>query len=196
MPDDDFDDFIRRIRAGDAPAAAELLRRYEAVVRLEVRARLRSPHLRRVFDSMDVCQSVFAGFFIRAAAGHYDLDRPDDLLRLLVVIARNKVAYHARRQATRRRGGGRVEEGLDAVNEPGGREPSPSEEVAGAELLEEFRRRLSAEERRLAELRARGRGWAEIAAEVGGTAQARRVQLARAVERVAAELGLDEVAHE
>ena len=32
--------------------------------------------LRRLFDSMDISQSVFASFFIRAALGQYELDRP------------------------------------------------------------------------------------------------------------------------
>src|SRR5262249_42410169 len=72
-----------------------------------------------------------------------------------------------------------------------GREPSPSRVASGRELLAEFRRRLSVEERRLADFRAEGRGWAEIAAELGGTAQARRMQLARALDRVAQELGLE-----
>ena len=69
---------------------------------------------------------------------------------------------------------------------------SPSRVVAGRELLRAFRERLLPEERRLAELRAQGVGWDEIAAEVGGTAQARRKQLARALDRVTAELGLEE----
>ena len=43
----------------------------------------------------------------------------------------------------------------------------------------------------MADLRSAGREWAEIAAELGGTAQARRKQLARAVKRVSQELGLD-----
>jgi hypothetical protein len=71
---------------------------------------------------------------------------------------------------------------------------SPSEVVAGRELLHEMRRRLTDEERRLADLRAQGRAWDEIAAEVGGTAGARRKQLARALDRVTRELGLDEAA--
>ncbi len=33
--------------------------------------------------------------------------------------------------------------------------------------------------------------WADIAAELGGTAQARRMQWTRAIERVARELGLE-----
>lgn len=48
-----------------------------------------------------------------------------------------------------------------------------------------FRQRLSDEERPLAERRAAGPAWAAIAAEMGGTAQSRRKQLERAVERVA-----------
>jgi hypothetical protein len=41
MSDDQpFAEFIRRIRSGDAAAAAELIRRYEPEVRLEVRMRL------------------------------------------------------------------------------------------------------------------------------------------------------------
>jgi hypothetical protein len=59
MADDTtFADFLRRIRAGDEQAAAELVHRYEAAVRLAVRMRLGDARLRRVLDSMDVCQSV------------------------------------------------------------------------------------------------------------------------------------------
>ena len=90
-----FAEFVRRIRAGDATAAAELVRRYEPVVRLEVRVRLGDPRLRRAFDSMDVCQSVLASFFVRAAAGQYELGGPGDLVRLLVAMARRKLAFHS-----------------------------------------------------------------------------------------------------
>ena len=68
---------------------------------------------------------------------------------------------------------------------------SPSELVAGEELLREFRRRLSEEEQRLADLRAGGHAWADIAAQMGGTPDARRQQLDRAVSRVSRELGLE-----
>jgi hypothetical protein len=64
--------------------------------------------------------------------------------------------------------------------------------VAGAELLHEFRRRLSADERQLADQRAAGLGWNEIAAERGESPEALRKQLARAIDRVSQELGLEE----
>jgi RNA polymerase sigma-70 factor (ECF subfamily) len=60
------------------------------------------------------------------------------------------------------------------------------------ELIHEFRRRLTDEERQLAEMRAQGQEWADIARVLGGTAQARRKQLERAISRVASELGLEE----
>jgi RNA polymerase sigma factor (sigma-70 family) len=194
--DDPFADFVRRIRAGDAGAAAELVRRYEAAVRLEVRVRLRNSRLRRVLESMDVVQSVLASFFVRAAAGQYDLDRPEQLLRLLVAIARNKVADQARKERAQCRDNRRVEEVDPAAVEVVAGGGSPSQEVAGAELLREFRRLLSAEERQLAELRAQDRGWADIAAELGGTPEGRRMQLTRAVDRVARQLGLEGVGRE
>jgi RNA polymerase sigma-70 factor (ECF subfamily) len=158
-----------------------------------VRLHLEGRELCRLFDSMDVCQSVLASFFVRAAAGQYDLDQPEQLLRLLVTMARNKLASAARRQHRRRRDQRRVAETepeqLAEVADPA---PGPSELVAGKELLERFRRGLRPEERRLADLRGEGLSWADVATRLGGTPQARRMQLARAVERVAQELGLDE----
>jgi RNA polymerase sigma factor (sigma-70 family) len=192
MADDStFADFLRRIRAGDEQAAVELVRRYEPAIRLEVRMRLVDPRLRRVLDSMDLCQSVLASFFVRAAAGQYDLERPEELVRLLVTMARNKVAYQARRQRAQRREQRRDVAPVEPGREPAGAEPSPSRVISGRELLAALRQRLSPEERRLADLRAQGREWAEIAAELGGTPQARRKQLARSLDRIAGELGLE-----
>jgi DNA-directed RNA polymerase specialized sigma24 family protein len=74
-----------------------------------------------------------------------------------------------------------------------GRDPSPSSVVAGKELLDEVRQRLNEEERQLVELRSQGLSWEEVAASQGGTAGARRNQLTRALDRVAVELGIDEI---
>jgi DNA-directed RNA polymerase specialized sigma24 family protein len=193
MSDDaQFADFIRRIRAGDAEAARELVRRYEAAVRLEIRVRLVDPRLGRAFDSMDICQSVMASFFLRAAAGQYELEQPQDLVKLLVAMARNKLAFHVRKERAERRDHRRIEHASPEVVESTKSAASPSEVIAGRELLAAFRQRLSDEERQLADRRARGDGWAAIAAQLGGTADARRKQLERAVERVARQLGLED----
>ncbi|MBV8676698.1 MAG: hypothetical protein JO355_05950 [Planctomycetaceae bacterium] len=67
-----FAEFIRRIRAGDKRAAAELVERYEPVLRRVVRVRLRNPRLRRLIESVDICQSVFASFFVRTVLGQWN----------------------------------------------------------------------------------------------------------------------------
>ena len=193
---EEYTDFIRRIRPGDERAAEELIRRYEPEIRLEIRTllRLRDPRLRRVFDSMDICQSVMASFFLRAAVGDFDLDEPSQLVRLLVGMARNRLAEQRpvppaaspRRPPDRRERPG----GMD---DPGGvGEPERGDLPAGA--ARDVPRRLTGEEQQVAELRSQGHDWAAVARELGGTAEGRRKQLARAVARVGQELGLDTVA--
>jgi RNA polymerase sigma-70 factor (ECF subfamily) len=189
-------DLLRRIRGGDQEAAAELVRQYEAEIRRAVRLRLTDPRLRRVLDSTDICQSVLANFFVRVAAGQLDIDEPQKLLRLLSAMARNKVLDKARRQQAGRRDQRRVEAdpaaALDGLVDPA---PGPSQVVAGQELLRQVRERLSAEERDLADQRAAGRDWAAIAAGRGASPEALRKQLARALDRVARQLGLEETDH-
>jgi RNA polymerase sigma-70 factor (ECF subfamily) len=190
--DSEFSDLVERLRVGDDQAAAELVRHYEPLIRREVRMQLRDRRLCRLFDSMDFCQSVLASFFVRAATGQYDLEEPKDLVRLLVTMARNKVASEGRRQYRQRRDVCRTSAGDDAIDAMAHPDPTPSQQVANRELLDHVRSHLSEEELRIAELRRQGLSWAEIAAQLGGQAQARRMQLARGVERVVQELGLED----
>ena len=186
-----FTDLVRRVRAGDHAAAAELVRIYEPLVRREVRLRLADRRLERLFDSMDVCQSVMKSFFVRTAAGQYDLDDPPQLVRLLVTMAKNKLADAARRENRQKRDHRRAGGDDEVLAAVAGDDPSPSRMAAGRELLGQVRGRLTADEQVLADLRGEGLTWEEVAARVGGTAQARRVQFGRAMDRVAADLGLD-----
>jgi hypothetical protein len=66
-----FAEFLRRIRAGDQQAAADLVRRYEPAIRLEVRRRLNDPSLYPVLESMDVCQSVLLSFLAGRGTGRF-----------------------------------------------------------------------------------------------------------------------------
>ena len=190
-PDPSFEELIRQVGGGDEEAATRLVRDFEPVVRRVLRARLRDGRARPEFDSMDICQSVLAAFFVRAATAQYDLKEPDDLIKLLVTMTRNKLAEQMRRQHRLRRDSRRTVGGVEELALAGG-DPTPSSVVANQELLEQARQRLSEEERQLVELRGRGLSWEEVATSVGGTAGARRNQLARALDRVAQELRLDE----
>lgn len=187
-----FTEFIRRIRAGDQQAAADLVREYEPLIRREIRLHLEDRRLGRLFDSMDVCQSVLASFFIRTANGQYDLDQPDQLIRLLATMARNKLASEARKQQRQKRDHRKVTSDSGELRQLAGRDATPSQVVAGRELLERVQAQLSDEEKQLVELRGQDKSWQEIADQLGGSAQARRMQLARALERVARALGLEE----
>src|SRR6516165_2926713 len=135
MDDKSFFGFMKRVRTGDEQAAAELVRQYESEIRREVRLRLRDSRLRRDFDSSDICQSVLASFFVRAALGQYELEEPQQLVKLLVAMTRNKLIGKVRKMQSQTRDHRRVEiEGQDKLRTvPGG--PSPSDLVISSELL-------------------------------------------------------------
>src|ERR1051325_1926080 len=153
-----FEELLRRVRAGGQGAATELGRRYEPSIRRAVRFRLADTRLVRVLDSMDICQSVFASFFVRTAAGQFDIDQPDQLLKLLVAIARNKLARQVTNQQRQCRDYRRVEGGGVDAEQFAAADATPSQIVAGEELLLKADRLLSDEERRLREMRKEGRG--------------------------------------
>jgi RNA polymerase sigma-70 factor (ECF subfamily) len=182
-------DLIQRVRAGEQQAAAELVRRYEPAIRRAVRIRIVDHRLQALFDSMDICQSVLGSFFVRVALGEYQLENAEQLLKLLVRMARNKAADAVKKERAACRDYRRAE--CLGTRDFAKEDTSPSEEVTGRELLEAFRKRLSQDERHLAEQRALGRSWAEIAAERSSNADALRIQLARAIDRVARELGIE-----
>jgi DNA-directed RNA polymerase specialized sigma24 family protein len=73
--------------------------------------------------------------------------------------------------------------------EPAAPSATPSWQVSAREQLQETLRRLSDEERKLLLLRQQGWDWTAIAAELGGSPEALRKQLVRAIDRVAQELG-------
>jgi RNA polymerase sigma factor (sigma-70 family) len=192
MADEDFADFLARVRAGDEQAAADLVRRFDSVIRREVRLRLTDPSVYRLVDDEDICQSVLASFFMRASLGEYDLNDPAQLRQLLLSMARHKLSRASRRQHTQKRGAGRnTSEAVEDLSLAGGA-ATPSRVVAGRELLEQIRAGLTDEERRVAELRSQGHDWAEIARQLGGTPDGRRMQLTRALDRLSVELGLED----
>lgn len=184
VDDPDFADFLRRIRDGDDRAAEELVRRFEPTIRREVRMRMGDKRLRRSFDSVDVSQSVLANFLSQAATGRYELEGPEQLVRLLVTMTRHRLVSRARRERRLVRDVRRL------AAEPGLLEgvvdsrPSPSEIVSRQEQWELLRKSLSDEEQQIVDLRLAGHSWDEIAARLGGTGPARRMQLSRRLDRL------------
>jgi DNA-directed RNA polymerase specialized sigma24 family protein len=184
-PDDDFRALLERVGHDDEEAAAELVRRYEPVIRTMVRTWLRpwESKLRKIFDSNDICQSVLAWFFLKNATQRYDLSSPDNLCSLLRIMVRNRVHYRVRQSK-------KASQVQSFAAEPTSTGVSPEDAIAEKEFLETVFRKFSPEEADLARRRMHGASWDEISSDVGGTPDARRMQLARAATRLAQELAL------
>jgi RNA polymerase sigma factor (sigma-70 family) len=189
-----FRDLLRRVRAGDAAAANELVREYEPAIRRAVRGPLADMRLRRVLDSADISQAVLANFFTRAAGGQFDIDQPEQLLKLFVTMARNRLRDEARfhragRRDHRREAADLSQHCLDGLFDD---TPTPSRIVSTRELIDTVMRQLSVEERDLLEQRAAGAEWATLADRRGASPEALRKKLARRLSQVVRELDLHE----
>src|SRR5262245_60289443 len=107
-----------RVRAGDQDAASDLVKLYEPEIRRAVRYRLADARLGGLLESMDICQSVLKSFFVRAAAGQYELKTPQQLLALLATMARNKLISQSRKQRAQRRDRRRAASAIADAVEP------------------------------------------------------------------------------
>ena len=188
VPEDDFQRLIQLVRQGDERAAEAVVRAYEPHIRRVVRIRMEDPALRKVFDSMDICQSVLASFFLRAATGQYEINTPAQLIKLLAVMTRNKLQDRQRKQRAARRDR-RREIPLDDVNEiVMAGESSPSKVAAAKELYQRALELMTDTERKLVLQWAAGASWGEIAKDEGKSPDAMRMRMRRCVDRVARQL--------
>ena len=189
-----FTELLERVRRGDSEAAYQLVCLYESDIRVAVRTRLSDPALRRRFDSMDVCQSVLASFFVRLAAGQFDLAEPGQLVALLTRMAHNKLAMHARRHYRQRRDVRRTtgdKEGATLSGQLAAPTGTPDQMALNRELIDRAYSLMDPEVRQIADCRARGDNWVDVAAALGGTADARRKQYGRAMDRIAETLDIE-----
>jgi RNA polymerase sigma factor (sigma-70 family) len=188
-----FRDMMDLVRLGDQEAAAELVRHFGPKIRKAIRKPLIKHCLSRELDAHDISQTVLAHFFLNNLAARFrELDHPDELSRLLVVMAQNKLRDHLRKLHANRRDRRRMETGQwDCLRDiVARRDVSPGKIVARQEIIQELYRRLKKEERELAEQRFLGLDWATIAANQGGSAEALRKKLTRALGRVGHQLGI------
>src|SRR5437660_1180896 len=132
-PVSSFQELIRRMRAGDQRAAEELLEEYGPTLQRAVQRRLTDSRLGRVLDPADIYQSVMGSFFAHAVEGRYQLDQPDQLVKLLTTMARNKVADQVRRQRAQRRDNRRVVADSPHEDELIGSDPTPSQQASARE---------------------------------------------------------------
>ncbi len=79
-----------RFQAGDGDAATALYTRYARQL-LSLANRNAAEALGARVDPEDIVQSIFRTFFRRAAQGHYQIPDGEELWKLLLIIALNKV---------------------------------------------------------------------------------------------------------
>jgi RNA polymerase sigma factor (sigma-70 family) len=163
--------FLERIQSGDEDAARDLLKRYEAEVRLVVRRQL--PRLLRSrFDSLDFLQSVWGSFFRRVRGKHGPSEFEDSrhLVAFLARAAKNKVIDEYRRAASRKQDMHREEPLWGDGGHPkdvSGEVDSPSEVAQAHEVFERLRSLLPEDRRSILELKAEGLSSRDIGEKLG-----------------------------
>jgi RNA polymerase sigma-70 factor (ECF subfamily) len=176
---------LRRFQRGEAGAATLLYLRYAARI-TSFAGRQRGSDLASRFDPDDIVQSIFRTFFRRAAEGHYDVPEGEDLWKLFLVIALQKVrdacSFHraAKRDV-------RVTRSIEASNCVCATR-SGQDEIGLAELkmvVDELLGGLPATQRVIVELRIDGFQVEEIARKTGRS----RRTVERGLQEFRAQLG-------
>lgn len=157
---------LRRLRGGSEDAATQLYQKYANRLRALAKANTSAQLARRV-DAEDIVQSVFRIFFAGASQGLYDVPDGEDLWKLLLVIALNKVrgegVFH---QAAKRDVRATAE--LDRIDPTA--EPAGDDDFAMTFLrlvVQDTLEQLPAKERQMLELRMEGYDVGDIAERVG-----------------------------
>ncbi|HEY8668624.1 MAG TPA: sigma-70 family RNA polymerase sigma factor [Tepidisphaeraceae bacterium] len=149
---------IGGLRAGDEAAVREFCQTYAAALH-----RLADRHLpqglRRRLGAEDVVQSAYRTFFRRVKGGELQFGEGQDLWRLLCAITLTKVHEQARFHLRKKRGLNREVHAADDSSAGGemhaapDTSPSPAQAAEFQDQFERLLQGLSAEERKIVELR-------------------------------------------
>jgi RNA polymerase sigma-70 factor (ECF subfamily) len=191
---DDLSALLARVRLGDEEALTELVRCYEAEVRLTARVLL-GRAMRASLDSVDLVQSVHRTLVEGLRQNKLAFSNPQQLLGLAVTLVRRKIAHHWRRlQRQHPLDAEALETGnLDqAVTFPTSGEPDPARQAEYNDAVEHLCNKLEDQDRRVVQLRLQGYSTAEVARRLGLDADVLRVRLSRLRRRLREEKVLHE----
>ncbi len=178
LSDAEFQSLIDRVKNREPGAPDAFVRACAPYVRNYTRARFRKRNLspaRLGASVSDICQSVFRCFLRKLRADKVKFASPDQARKHLSRWVKDRIAAKARRKQP-------------PLRPPGAATTSDRDDVEA--LIAEARRLFSDEEYELLRLKyLEGLGWAEVAARMGRTAEARCKQGERALKRVRARLG-------
>jgi RNA polymerase sigma-70 factor (ECF subfamily) len=163
----DFDELMRRLRAGDPDAASEVFRLFSHRLIGLARNQL-ADKLKRKVDPEDIAQSVLKSFFVRQAKDAFELSSFDSLWGLLAMITVRKCGHRFEYFAAQGRDIDREITGSkfgDASNrgwEVVAREPTPAQAAILTETVDNLMRGLEPRERQILELALQGYTPSEI----------------------------------
>jgi RNA polymerase sigma-70 factor, ECF subfamily len=160
------------LHRGEDDAATQIYLRYADRLR-QLATKQTADDLRSRVDPEDIVQSVFRTFFRRAAEGHYQVPEGEELWKLFLVIALNKIRrtgawHHAAKRDTRSTAGG------EALEQNAGHDES-SLQVLNL-VIDETLASMPETARDIIKLRIAGHEVSEIASQLG--------RAKRSVERV------------
>lgn len=182
MSTPEFTDLFVAARNGDESAFADWLLEYEPYLRRVIHLRLTDVRLRRLFETMDIYQSVAGDFLRWAGEGDGAFASREKVRNFLVTMVVNKINAKARAAKNR-------PVSLPTGYEPAAGDPSPSQHMAGREAAAAIRAKLSEEEAWLLDERGDGRTWRDLAAERGRNPDTLRMQYVRLIARLRREVG-------
>jgi RNA polymerase sigma-70 factor, ECF subfamily len=156
-----------RFRRGSQEAARQIFHRYARRVRALARAKCAS-RLAKHVDPEDIVQSVFGTFFRGASCGRYDIPEGEDLWKLFLVLALNKVRAEGVFYLAAKRDA-RLTFALDHLPASVRLKGQTREPAQGFSklVIEEALARLPSQHRSIVALRTEGHGVAEIAQQLG-----------------------------
>ncbi len=179
-------DVIRRIKSGDAGARDELLRRFLPLLRRWAHGRL-PRHVRDLNDTDDLVQVTLVKALSRL--GDFDSGGPGAFLAYLRMALLNHVRDEIRRHR-RRPEHGQIDAELSDAEAP-----ALIDQLVGTDRVRAYEQALAGLPKRqqgLIVMRVEfGMSYPEIAAEVGGTADAARIMVARAMVQLSRNLATE-----
>jgi len=193
-----FPELIQRVRDGDSEAVGILLDQYGDAIRREVRFNLLDQRLKRIVGESDIYQSVVSRFVFGLQDGNFEFESGKDVVNLLKVIVRARVAQHARFWKSQRRDLRRnqtlLRDDVTAVTES---QPTIGQQQSDAELLAIALSIMPERDRKILEWRAEGLNWGQVAERLGvASAEGLRKSHERSMHRTLSEIrhasGLDE----
>jgi len=181
----DFETALSQLSSGSEPAIREFVQTYGPHIQRVVRRRL-NQSMRSKFDSIDFVQMVWASFFTEPER-IAEFRNPEELVRYLVAIARNKVIDESRRRTKFQKYDVNRERPLDQpeISESSQRSlETPSQLAIAHETWHSMFDRLSERNQMILEMRRNGATYIEIGAKLGIHERTAR-QVVRKLEHVA-----------